>query len=433
MTILILNFIAYAIWLKIAIRKQTLQSVYTMMVALYTLFALCSIICIYDGSYFNEFGYYNLSALNIIPYIYCFITYFFLFLPLYKIKNFSIDEYDLFGNKFFNSGIKIWLLLYVIYIVLKLAEAIISLQTGLAQVYETRHVEGEQLFTYTGILFEINSRLAWFLPITGPIVTCYAMTGMIQQKLSNTYAILLIIISFLPSLLTSISFGSKGALFMDFFCLIFYVQIFWSKITKKIRRYIKLAIGISLSFCIAFSALITLQRAHADKFDVISHISRYFGESFPNLGLDIWENVKIHPMGERMYPEFTGIDNSDLVGVAKFGHWDRTTGVRTWVFKTFFGDLYIEYGTVIALIAPIIISLLFYKGVSRINITTISIIYFYFQICVYAFAGFFYKGEGNIKRLVYTIVIMFILQLILKKNKRGKINHPKTIDCHRDL
>ncbi|MCD8291072.1 MAG: oligosaccharide repeat unit polymerase, partial [Prevotella sp.] len=159
-----------------------------------------------------------------------------------------------------------------------------------------------------------------------------------------------------------------------------------------IKKYIVVFLA-SFVFVMAFySMAITKSR-----FDMGQHretpvesIARYFGESFPNLGYSFWDKVRWHPMGERLFPEVCESDVSQRFKSvdSSYYYWKLKTHVPILNFKTLFGDLYIEFGVLGALLFVIVLSKLFslyMKG--QITCYNIAVAYYYFQICSMGFAG----------------------------------------------
>lgn len=423
MNILIINAFVYVCWLIYSIRKDKKITLYVLFVFLYTLFAVCAIPAVISGIYTEELGNNNIDSIQIEPYIWAFLVFFCLVYPFRHLKKIDIDSYNIWENKNILYFINIWSCLYLFFTILKLTEMIVTLKTGLGEAYNARHMEGEVLFSYPGILGELNTRLTWFLPLTIPIVMFYSLAGYIKGYVKKSRSFFLMILSFLPAFLMSIANGSRGSLFMDMFCLAFYFIIFWYKFNKKDKHTIFILSLVSLSFVLFYAIGISLQRADITGSNAFEGILRYFGEPFPNLGTELWNHVVKHPYGDRLFPNLTNFYLNGYTDIDIRSYWVQVTGVRIWCFKTFFGDFYIEYGTLLGCLVPILIALVFniFVKASKFNIMTIPLIYFYFQICVFSFDGFFYKGNAGISKTIYLIFIMCFLKLIIKKKKSNDL------------
>jgi oligosaccharide repeat unit polymerase len=160
---------------------------------------------------------------------------------------------------------------------------------------------------------------------------------------------------------------------------------------------------------------------------------RYFGESFPNLGFLFWEKVARHPMGERLFPNFF-IDNERLLYNSvdeSYQYWMGITGVPVLNFKTYFGDLYIEFGIIgafIFVVVSFILMKLFFNR--KVTIYSLPILYYYFQLCVFAFAGFTKGGHTSFFQLSIVVLISLSLKYYLRIKAKGR-NRLTTIPSDR--
>lgn len=425
MNILIINAFVYVCWLIYSIRKDRKITLYVLFVFLYTIFAICAIPAVISGIYTEELGNRNFDSIQIEPYIYSFIVFFFLIFPFRHLKRIDIDSYNIWENKKISCFINVWSCFYVFFTVLKMPEMIATLKTGLGEAYYARHMESEVLFSYSGILGDLNTRLTWFLPLTVPIVMFYSFAGYIKGYVKKSKSIFLMTISFLPAFFMSIANGSRGSLFMDMFCLAFYIITFWPKFNKRDRRTIFIFSITSLIIVLFYAIGISLERADIKGANAFDGIIRYFGEPFPNLGTDIWNHVEKHPFGDRLFPNFTNFHLNGFTPYDLTMYWGQSTGVKVWCFKTLFGDMYIEYGTLLGLLIPIFVSLAFnmFVKTKKFTILTIPLIYFYFQICVFSFDGFFYKGSAGMSKMIYLIFIMLFLKLIVNEKRKNGLQY----------
>lgn len=417
MEILIINALIYVCWLIYSIRKDKKITLYVLFVFLYTLFAVCAIPAVISGIYTEELGNSNFDSIQLEPYIWAFIVFFCLVFPFRQMKAIDLDSYNIWENKRISYFINIWSCLYLIFTILKLTEMVVTIQTGLGEAYYARHMESDVLFSYTGILGELNTRLTWLLPLTVPIVMFYSLAGYIKGYVNKRKSLFLMILSFLPAFFMSIANGSRGSLFMDIFCLAFFIITFWPKLCKKDKHSILIFSLISLSIISFYAIGISLERAEIKGNNAFDGIIRYFGEPFPNLGTEIWNHVNTHPNGDRMFPNLTSFHLNGYNAYDLSMYWEQFTGVRVWCFKTLFGDMYIEYGTLLGCLLPILVAIIFnlFIKTQKFTFITIPLIYFYFQICVYSFDGFFYKGYAGMSKILYLVFIMIFFKLVVNK------------------
>ena len=88
-------------------------------------------------------------------------------------------------------------------------------------------------------------------------------------------------------------------------------------------------------------------------------------------------------------------------------------------FKTLFGDLYIEFGVLGALLFIALLSLIisrFYRK-NLLNVYNMPFLYYYYQIGVYAFAGFTKGGHVAFFQLIIIILVSFALKIFYRPTK----------------
>ena len=426
MIIFTINAIAYLIWAYFAYRRNKRITVYFMMVAVYALFAIGALPALISGVYFNDFGTFDLEILDPVPYILAFVVFYFAVDPLKYISDVKLTRYDVWTNTYIQYFIFIWVLLYIPFTVLKFSEFLITINSGLGEAYMDRHMDGEVLFKYSGLLATYNGRLTWIFPLTAPLVMFYTLGGLILRKVKLSYAVVLLVLSVLPPVLTSVSIGARGGLYMNMFSLAFFVVVFWKYFRKDIKKDITFFAFVAFLLVLYYSLDISISRSAISGGNAYDGILRYFGEPFPNLGLQIWDQVKWHPFGQRFFPDEQGLMSKGYIGADLAYYWGNLTGVKVWIFKTLYGDLYVEYGKVWGFVIPIVVSLLFkwYIKHRSLDFITIPVVYFYYQICVFSFDGYFYKGIGSTHRIMYLIIIVVLLNLVLKRENvsiRNKI------------
>lgn len=106
-----------------------------------------------------------------------------------------------------------------------------------------------------------------------------------------------------------------------------------------------------------YLAAISISRLGDDEKEAGNSVLRYFGEAFPNLGLRVWEVSDHYLMGMRTFPSvyslFEPIPNvvtkAEGIGV-KHIVFENISGFPIINFKTFYGDLYCEWGPILPFI-----------------------------------------------------------------------------------
>ena len=237
-------------------------------------------------------------------------------------------------------------------------------------------------------------------------------------------------VAFLPSIMSSLAAGSKGGLFFVSFGILFFYLIFRPYLNSKInRRFI--VIGGIVAFIFISTVLsivserIELKMRYTDDSLEQSHLVRYLGESYPNLGVFYYGQVKQHPNGRRFFPEFFDTNAEATIykykGIdEKFDYWNGITGVRMANFKTFWGDWYVEFGTIGSCIAILIMYYIFRKLCFTSSNWTLSrlplIYFFYIKIIIRGcFTGSGLEGTETHKAILVLVLLTFILRRVERK------------------
>ena len=154
----------------------------------------------------------------------------------------------------------------------------------------------------------------------------------------------------------------------------------------------------------------------------IGSILRYLGEPFPNLGNIYWEKVNVHPLGARMYPFIfqSGTAQNSAQSLAD-SHtlWEWITGVPILVYKTIYGDFYVEFGKWLAFV-PILIYALYMKVFTlakKVNLANVAILFYFLEIA--ATAPFFFQKRDfyNVRMLLFMAISYAVIMYILKRKK----------------
>lgn len=376
--------------------------------------------------YYETFHINKNTKLLYEPYVYCFISYFLLFYPLRNLNIKRLDVNFMF-KKYGKMFVMIWTLFYTFFTLLKVYETIGGLALGLGASYEARHIDGDTLFRYNNYFFDyiVNGYGLMFYNASYPIILLYAILGFAQNKLRYKFSLYLILICILPAFLIGISSGSRGYLFMFVMCDIFLLSLFWPGIPSSLKMSLKKYSLIIAMVLVSISLIITIERLGDSKDGGVS-ILRYFGESFPNLGYLMYDQVAIHPMGIRFYPEILWGNNPPWFSTDdSYQYWGRITGVPVISFKTFFGDFYIEFGLEITILLLILLYILIsYVIRKRFSIITLPIVFLYMRMCSQSFAGFTLVNHTSIFQLEITLLLMIILIILKRLSVRTKCPQP---------
>lgn len=375
--VLIINTLVYIctfIYVFTRTRKLTL---YVFIWAAYSLITLMGYVCVVTENHYSHdvnLGY----KIDIIPYIFAYLTVLLLSRPFAKIRRIELDI-NLFHKKAFILLLRIVGLIFILLAIIDMINAyIVSSIVGLGEAYSMAH-NGEEINIIQSPFITTLIRWSRIISLSfGPIYVVYYINNIYQRPSRLFRYLFFASFAFLPGILSSIAGGSKGGLFFSLTSILFYYILFYPQFPLTIKRKINFIGTVVSLFFIIYVVSITFSRidssaGNADSNEVQLSLVHYLGESYPNLGYFYYNQVKRHPNGRRFFPEF--FDNNpekeygSLGLEGKFDYWNSITGVRMNLFKTFWGDWYIEFGLIGSIVG-------------------ILILYFFFIFCCFRFVKY---------------------------------------------
>lgn len=426
-TIIIINFLLYLIP-TLYYRKKYPRSIFYYFWLYFTIFTGASVFVVLTGIY--EMRFYNLNQnthFSLTPYLFNFISIYLLLYPFTKLngvelrKNQEIQKL----SKYINY---ICILMYI-YIIVKFLEYQIfssysimerrEISVGLDDSFDLRK---------TNPFLWYADFILWMLhEITTPLLLTYAIHLLIIKKNINKQFISILICVALPPFITSINASNRASLFFLFFNTVFFLTLYLKYLPKRVLK-ILWQYGFIISIpIIIFLTLITLARAESSSTDAEIGLWSYFGESFVNLGTFIYEQNDRFTYGARLFPVFfnflTGISFDIDSGIANYyDFWTSYTGVYVHIFKSLFGDLYLEFGTFVALLFMFILCIIVTFTFKNRHINSYfktSIVYLYICFCTVAVFEF-YRSYGGLFPIRYIIASFIFYSLLGKKIKSTK-------------
>lgn len=377
-------------WLVRTCKREKTITIYSFLIGLIAIVSICGVYIV--GT--NIYKYENPNKIrDIFPYLLSFLGFFLLFFPF---KNYN-RQFQLYQPEFlsptFNYFVKVWLCVCGALLLIRIRQAAMGVMFGLDLAYDMRHNDGLQL-PWMMPMNEFEAKIIWIgsilLNVTSPLMMFYSVFSL--KRGEKYLPLLVLIISVLPFILDGLASGSRGYMVWSFFRLVFIFLLLKEKLpsvmVKKIFGIISFSMGIVLVFTIMTSVLRLGDTGDTTPFDGILH---YFGEPFPNVNCLYWEQVINHPMGDRLFPDFTNF--AGHVGSSSddyFKYWTARTGVHCENWKIYFIDLYIEFDIAGALLFISVVSLLFTRFFKKyvISVYTIPVYYFYFELCASSFTGY---------------------------------------------
>lgn len=416
MEILALNAFFYVlVWLSSYYVRRKNFDVFMLIWSVLTFNAIMGYVCVDMGCYY--FPRESASRLSVIPYMSNFVANFILCYPFFVLKNKQINIDLYVSTKGFKVFVLAMIALTVAYSLLKFSEAMVASAAGFGEAYEARHSGGVSLVTYSNpVLVFLNGWGGTMVSLTRGILLIYfvSLIRFSKKRLLPCFGIGIV---FAPAIASSLSSGSKGGLFFTFFGMLFYYILAKRYLPKAIDRKIQIVGLVMAAFLIFYVVAITVSRNEASGTSASFTIIKYLGESMPNLGFDVWDKVKYHPMGERFFPEFFGIPSFDNM-VDRFAFWTKKTGITEAWFTTFWGDCYVEFGYVGSFVFLVLFVFLWqklvFKNYMRVCYTPLIVYYFNQILLMGVFDYNFYEPRVH-KLFIFLIIVCVYLKLNVKK------------------
>lgn len=432
--ILLVNALAYFFTLLLAIYKFKRLNLYVLIWSAYSIITYMGYYCVKENMHYSKdinLGY----KLDIIPYICAYFTIVLFTYPFYRMDERKINWNINIPQKIVKLIYFVGFLFIIQTIVNGVSAYIISQTIGFGEAYVRAH-EGD----YSNVIGNnlLNRILHYSEVLTNALQPFYVIYFFIQlkKKLNSFWKnVFMILLAFMPSIFSAIAGGSKGTLFFTSLEILFYYLLFRPSLSSNYNKKLTIMgsfIGTIMIFyviIITVSRIETIHGVSANSTQQQNEIVHYLGESYPNLGYFYYNKVYKHPNGKRFFPEFFADNPEDKYKYAgldkKFEYWESKTHVPMALFKTSWGDWYLEYGFWGSFIAIILIFIFFYKlWIKDYNkFYNIGIISFYYTYIIIqgCFTG---SGlEGSQKH--NTFLLLIIVSIYIRINSKYIYSHEK--------
>ena len=429
MSILLLNSFFYILFFFYLFKRDRFKlTVHSFLISLYAIVAVMGVITFGNGIYEDVFGNQDESTLSIIPYILCFLAVYIMTRPLAGLTS---DSCLTFTRQSVNEKIEKYLIyggfiLLIAQVVMFQYAKVRFYGEGLnfADLYINNAVEGEKVASNFNNQFLnfLYSKLVAF----NSVFACIFYTILFNQLVSNRNVIInffLIVLLFSLNIYIEIFSANRGGIFFNTMMLVSYYIFFRNSIRHALRKLFYISLGVGICILTFYVLSITYARAGDTNQESINNlVYRYFGEPFPNLGFQIWNEQNInHPYGKRFFPVLSETsDNYISARRDRTDYWARYVGIPMHNFKTLFGDLYVEFGVIYGIFFILIISWLYYRFfIKRIyTIFDLSLVFYYVNACIMGlFVCYWGGGELIWKRFFYLIILVKILNKLSVKNE----------------
>ena len=424
MSVLFYNFCMYFAYTVFSFKKWKHATFHNLIAAWFTFIAFIGCYVVYSGDYQNIYG--TILKFPMEPYIFAFIA-FLIFIWPFRSISIHIDkasQIQILHNKQFEKFIRIILYILLLYAIVLFRSALFTLQFDGKEAYESLHAEGETLYQYSSIESFIIGISVNIYSLFAPVILLYSFWGLMSENCKKKrFYYLSIILILLITFLKNIASGARGGIFFFSITTLFMVLPFYRNFPSTVqKRMVSIALYIGAFFLLYVIGQTISRFGQGGAETPIGSILRYLGEPFPNLGNIYWEKVNVHPLGARMYPFIfqSGTAQNSAQSLAD-SHtlWEWITGVPILVYKTIYGDFYVEFGKWLAFV-PILIYALYMKVFTlakKVNLANVAILFYFLEIA--ATAPFFFQKRDfyNVRMLLFMAISYAVIMYILKRKK----------------
>ena len=408
--ILLINALIYVITFIYFFKKMGV-TIYSVLWFEFAIIAFLGYYTFETGIYQGRLGNQNINSLTPLPYLFVFVGYIIAFEPFRKL-NPNLDT-PIPYRKYTNLLLNLWIVVMTAYLILKISEATITMAYGMGDYYGERSEEGYTLFDYSDNI--LLKRLNTFGDLLStpliPFIIAYCVQCW-KRKEHTIQTLILATLCFLPYIFQSVAGGSRNGLFTVFLNILFFYLFYRQQLTAKVKRVASVIAAVFIGLGLFYSLLITTERFSNRYDNNLEPILSYFGEPFPNVGFYYYDKLKDHTWGERRFPWAVGAKKFDSANDRR-RHWEKKTRTNMFIFTTYWGDMYIEFGTVGAFIFIIVYTLLIKRLTwPRVTIYNMSYLYFYFRQMSSSFRCLDWVTSIG---FVYMVVAMILVNYCIKK------------------
>lgn len=423
MTVLIFNSLLYVLtglWFK----KNYGMIPFTFLWFFYAFFSIFGVLIVWNNLYFEAFGISNSTPLDIEPYIYNYYCMLALSFPLRRLTGNELTfQYNSLPTNF-GKYAKLVLLLFIVVILWRLFELSLYGNMGFFERHRmiTEEGNGISLSDTSELLGTIAAFTLKLYQVFYPWALFFIFFGITSYRLPSGKALMIFAITLSPYLIGYYISGNRSGMFFILFNLAFFYYLFKPLISKQLNRKIFYACCFLGATLLSFSMDISQERFENSSMGTNGSILRYFGEVFPNLGYQYWDKVTNITYGARQFTSYFSIffdfNSSIYSGFnERFNYWSAITGVDTALFKTIFGDLYIEFGTIGALVFVTVLSFILerFTKTHTLSFYNMPLFYYYFAFCTNMIFDF--STLYSSFNFLQVLIIIVVLGLYSKKHK----------------
>lgn len=362
---------------------------------IYTLWAISSLAGLLYAN--SSLVYQGKGNMTIMPILFLILMYHLTMSPINRIKFLNRHNYEVIQTPI----ITITTYILAAASILPFIENVLHIITGqgmssIGDLYDERsemtNFDFRSHMTWLGA--RLNSVTALAKYITPFLFIHYIMTSVSKKK----WIIVGLVMGIFNPAISMFNMGSRWTAVEDIIFLIFLISLYRDLLPRKIIKMVLLIITIIGAFIVIGVGFITLGRFSDTDYLLSEWLYRYMGEGFYNFATDMWF-VNNHSEGMHLFRGF--YDNA----IAKL---NKIMGIRMYVFYTYIGDLYADWGMYITIGICILMNMFANRIINkkRQNIYTVFIICMYCKIFL---TGFTYIVYINTMSYVLIAFIFFYI------------------------
>lgn len=402
MTIQIINILLY-LFLFLYWRKLNKKSNIGIMIVPLMLL-MTSVLCAIN-SYLEPQTWH----LTLFPFIYLFISFCILLLPLRYLCPQK-------GELVFISNLKIIKILVNIFIVLSLStllfrfqEAINAFSSGDWLSIRTEMYQAETP-SYNSFFERLSINGSGFLSTLGMVYYFYCLSSYCLKKKNGLYMALLASAVLLPPIISSISNAARGSLFFFGIKLLVITLVFYNHFSNGVKKKIKWGGVVLAVFFFILSLAITLSRFSTDS---NSSLLYYFGHAMNAFNYGVMDSLKSYSGGQWFWGDYYSLFSHSIGSMESNGtHFSSS-------FITIIGCLLIDFGPIYSIIMIIVIVLLFSR--KHNNHMDISDVYLYIVFSELLIEGVFVCGLAYGTKLLVKLLIYYVIANKLFVSRRSAV------------
>lgn len=322
--------------------------------------------------------YEGKGPVTILAVLYLLLMFYISMQPLQKSKILTHENYIVDSTNLLK-----WAMYFIaICSYLPFIENIIHLITGnnistLGENYEMRN---------DSISFDVRAHMSWLgARLNSITLLCKYITPIILMnylsidKKKNIFLIIGLLMGIFNPAICMFNMGSRWVAIEDIFFFTFLFILYRNLFSAKIRRNIHFIFISIVCFLVIGIISITIGRFEDTNYNLSEWMYRYIGEGYYNFSSDMWY-VDCASSGMHIFRDFYENAISRL---------NRLMGIRMYVFYTYVGDFFADFGIIGCMVICILLGLLG-KKLSSLKEYSIYSVFAFSMYCKIFLTGFTY-------------------------------------------